>query len=363
MQKNTQIPNSPHIPTTLPMAKHLITLAEKGKLPDFLIRFGIRQLCLNRLKQEQASDPESQQRRFQALIEELRNSPIAVETETANEQHYEVPTEFYLATLGSRLKYSCGYYSEPNSTLDEAEDAMLSKYSQRAELNDTQRILELGCGWGSLTLWMAEKYPNSSITAVSNSSTQKQHIESQCRNRGFNNVTVITADMNAVELPPHHFDRVVSIEMFEHMRNYRVLLNRIAGWLKSDGKLFIHIFAHRNVMYTFEPQGDEDWMSRHFFTGGLMPSTDTMLHFQEHLNIEQRWLVNGTHYQKTCNDWLKKTDQQKTTVIEAFQTSYGKDHAELWFHRWRIFYMACAELFGLRNGREWMVAHFLFNKR
>ncbi len=348
---------------TLPKANRLIDLAEHGKLPDFLIRYGIRRLCLRRLQQEHINQPEQQQERYQTLIDELRQSPIAIETEAANEQHYEVPTAFYLSSLGTRLKYSCAYYPTPNTSLDDAEEAMLTLYEQRAELHDGQHILELGCGWGSLTLWMAERFPNSLITAVSNSSTQKEYIDQQCATKGFNNVNVITADVNHLSLDMAQFDRAISIEMFEHMRNYRTLLQRISSWLKPSGKLFVHIFAHRNVMYPFEIAGEEDWMSKHFFTGGLMPSIDTLLHFQEHLHLDKRWLVNGQHYEKTCNHWLEKTDQHKTEIITAFKTSYGEREAHVWLQRWRMFYMACAELFGLRNGNEWMVAHYLFENK
>lgn len=343
-----------------PFANVLIQLAEQGKLPDALVRYGIRRLCRQRLKDEFIDQPEPQQERFQALIEQLRESPIAIETDAANEQHYEVATDFYLASLGKRLKYSCAYYPEPKTSLDQAEEHMLSLYSERAELADGQRILELGCGWGSLTLWMAEKYPASEITAVSNSSTQKAHIDKQCQRLGYENVIVITADVNALELKKDMFDRAISIEMFEHMRNYKQLLDRISTWLKPEGKLFVHIFAHRNVMYPFDVKSEHDWMSKYFFTGGLMPSVDTLLHFQEQLKLENRWLVNGQHYEKTCNHWLAKTDQNKQRIIKAFQRDYSDEDAERWFHRWRIFYMSCAELFGLNNGSQWVVAHYLF---
>lgn len=361
---NAKAQNSGFKHNTLPKANKLISLAEHGKIPDFLVRFGIRQLCLKRLQQEHINNPELQQQRYQTLINELRQSPIAIETSAANEQHYEVPTDFYLSSLGNRLKYSCAYYETADSSLDQAEEAMLSLYNTRADLQNGQTILELGCGWGSLTLWMAEHFPDSMITAVSNSSTQKQHIDQQCQLRGFKNVNVITADVNNLDAENDHFDRVISIEMFEHMRNYRTLLERISSWLKPNGKLFVHIFAHRNLMYPFEVAGEEDWMSKYFFTGGLMPSIDTLLHFQEHLTINQRWLVNGQHYEKTCNHWLEKTDQNKSAIVSAFKESYGEQEAEVWFQRWRIFYMSCAELFGLRNGNEWIVAHYLFeNKR
>jgi len=346
--------------TTLPFASTLIKLAEQGKLPDSLVRYGIRRLCQQRLAEELIDAPEQQQQRYQKLIEELRQSPIAIETDAANEQHYEVATDFYLASLGKRLKYSCAYYPEANTTLDQAEEHMLSLYSQRAELANDQKILELGCGWGSLTLWMAEKYPGSQITAVSNSSTQKKHIDAQCELHSYKNVTVITADVNALELEERQYDRAISIEMFEHMRNYRQLLKRISSWLKPEGKLFVHIFAHRNVMYPFNVKSEEDWMSKYFFTGGLMPSIDTLLHFQDQLKVETRWLVNGQHYEKTCNHWLEKTDQNKDRIIAAFKQDYSEQNAEQWFHRWRIFYMSCAELFGLNNGSQWLVAHYLF---
>ena len=345
----------------LPFAGKLIELAEQGRLPDSTVRYGIRRLCKKRLKDEFIDHPEYQQDRYQKLIEELRTSPIAIETEAANTQHYEVATDFYLASLGKRLKYSCAYYPDTNTTLDQAEEEMLALYSKRAELDNDQRILELGCGWGSLTLWMAEKYPRSKITAISNSSTQKSYIDHLCRESGFDNVTVITADVNNLELESAQFDRVISIEMFEHMRNYRQLFERISNWLTSDGKLFIHIFAHRNVMYPFDVKSEQDWMSKYFFTGGLMPSIDTLLHFQEQLKIESRWLINGQHYQKTCNHWLEKTDKNKERIIDAFKENYTEKEAKLWFHRWRIFYMSCAELFGLDNGKQWLVAHYLFS--
>ena len=345
----------------IPFAGKLIELSEQGRLPDSMVRYGIRRLCKKRLKDEFIGHPEPQQDRFQKLIEELRRSPIAIETDTANEQHYEVATDFYLASLGKRLKYSCAYYPDANTTLDQAEEEMLALYSKRAELDNDQEILELGCGWGSLTLWMAENYPRSKITAVSNSSSQKSYIDQLCRKAGFNNVTVITADVNFLELESAQFDRVISIEMFEHMRNYRQLFERISDWLTSEGKLFVHIFAHRNVMYPFDVKSEQDWMSKYFFTGGLMPSIDTLLHFQEQLKIECRWLINGQHYEKTCNHWLEKTDNNRDRIIDAFKKNCTDEEAKLWFHRWRIFYMSCAELFGLDNGRQWLVAHYLFS--
>ena len=347
----------------MPTTQYFIDFAEQGKVPDTLIRYAIRQLCKRRLVNETAGDPELQQARFQALIQELAESPIALETDAANEQHYEVPTPFYLNSLGARLKYSCALYPSENTTLDQAEEAMLKLYGERAQLQDRQHILELGCGWGSLTLWMAEQYPNASITAVSNSATQKTHIDQACLAQGFSNVTVITSDINELQLNEQQFDRVVSIEMFEHMRNYQHLLQQISTWLKADGKLFVHIFAHRYLMYPFEVKGATDWMSKYFFTGGLMPAVDTLLHFQDHLSLKQRWLVNGQHYQKTCNHWLQKLDQNKQIIIPHLADCYGQESANIWLQRWRLFYMACAELFGTNGGNEWLVAHYLFENR
>ena len=339
-----------------------LELAEAGKIPDAVIRAGIRELLRKRLKDEQANDPEAQQERHASLIEELKQSPIAIETGTANEQHYEVPTEFYVNSLGKQLKYSCCYYPEGCDDLNEAEMAMLAMYIQRAELKDGMSILELGCGWGSLTLWMAQHLPKAKITAVSNSATQREHIMAECEKLKLSNVEVITQDVNQLTLKKK-FDRVISIEMFEHMRNYQTLLGNVASWLKPKGKLFVHIFCHRFLQYPFEVNGDDDWMSKYFFSGGLMPSSDTLLHFQGDLQLQRRWHVDGTHYERTCNHWLKNTDDNRHTIIKVFKESYGEKEAEIWLQRWRIFFMACAELFVYKHGFEWIVAHYLFEKR
>ncbi|HBL66081.1 MAG TPA: SAM-dependent methyltransferase, partial [Achromobacter sp.] len=299
-------------------------------------------------------------RRYQHLIDELRASPVAIHTDDANAQHYELPAEFFTLCLGRQLKYSGCYYATGRETLDQAEAAMLELYGVRAELADGQRILELGCGWGSLTLWMAERYPTARITAVSNSASQRQHIQAQCRARGLDNVEVITCDVNTLQLHPQTFDRCVSVEMFEHMRNYQALLARIASWLRPGGKLFVHLFAHRSLMYPFETEGDDNWMGRHFFTGGLMPSADTLLWFQGDLRIEARWLVDGSHYQRTANHWLANQDASRAQVLTVLEKAYGAPLARLWFNRWRMFWMACAELFGYQNGQAWMVAHYRF---
>ncbi|TRM50216.1 class I SAM-dependent methyltransferase [Achromobacter sp. LC458] len=341
-------------------APGLLGLAERGLVPDALLRLGIRRLCAQRLRDESAGGPAAQARRYQHLIDELRASPVAIHTDDANAQHYELPAEFFTLCLGRQLKYSGCYYATGRETLDQAEAAMLELYGVRAELADGQRILELGCGWGSLTLWMAERYPTARITAVSNSASQRQHIQAQCRARGLDNVEVITCDVNTLQLHPQTFDRCVSVEMFEHMRNYQALLARIGSWLRPGGKLFVHLFAHRSLMYPFETEGDENWMGRHFFTGGLMPSADTLLWFQGDLRIEARWLVDGSHYQRTANHWLANQDAHRAQVLTVLEKAYGAPLARLWFNRWRMFWMACAELFGYQNGQAWMVAHYRF---
>jgi cyclopropane-fatty-acyl-phospholipid synthase len=341
----------------------LIDLAERGLLPDALLRHGIRRLCRQRLLDEGLLDCGAADARFNALIAELKDSPVAIETQAANEQHYELPTGFFQLCLGKRLKYSSAYYPNGDESLDQAEEHMLRLYGERAGLKDGQHILELGCGWGSLTLWMAEHYPNASITAVSNSATQRQHIESQCRERGFSNVTVITRDVNVLDFDGSLFDRCVSVEMFEHMRNYRTLLASISRWLKPDGKLFVHIFVHRYLMYPFETQGEDNWMGRYFFTGGIMPSADTLLHFADSLSIERRWLVPGRHYAQTSNHWLANQDANEPAIRGILEKAYGKEQAAIWAQRWRMFWMACAELFAYNDGNEWMVSHYLFSNK
>jgi len=335
--------------------------AERGWIPDAVLRLAIRRMCAQRLRDEHAADPAMAARRGAALLAELRCSPVAIHADAANRQHYELPPAFFERCLGPRLKYSACFYPTGTETLAEAEEAMLALYGERAQLADGQDILELGCGWGSLTLWMAERYPRSRIVAVSNSAPQRGFIERRCRERGLDNVRVVTCDANRLELPDAAFDRCVSVEMFEHMRNYAVLLDRIGAWLRPGGKLFVHIFCHRTLVYPFETGGEGNWMGRHFFTGGLMPAADTLLWFQDALRIEDRWLLDGTHYQRTANHWLQRQDARRADVLPILREAYG-DAAELWCQRWRMFWMACAEMFGYDHGREWMVAHYRFAK-
>jgi cyclopropane-fatty-acyl-phospholipid synthase len=341
-------------------AAGLLGLAERGLVPDAMLRAGIRRMCALRLAEERGGGLEGQAERYRDVVDQLRHSPVAMHTDAANAQHYELPAEFFKLCLGRRLKYSGCYYATGEESLDQAEEAMLAMYGERAELADGQDILELGCGWGSLTLWMAEQYPNARITAVSNSHTQRQHIQAQCHHRGIGNVKVVTCDVNVLELPDDAYDRCVSVEMFEHVRNYEILLTRIAGWLRPRGKLFVHIFAHRDLMYPFETEGADNWMGKHFFTGGLMPAADTLLWFQRDLRIEQRWHVDGRHYQRTADHWLENQDRHRDEVMPVLVQAYGEALAPLWFQRWRMFWMACAELFGFDRGQQWLVAHYRF---
>ncbi|MHA3050367.1 SAM-dependent methyltransferase [Acinetobacter sp. ANC 4639] len=339
-----------------------LKLVESGLIPDPAIRAAIRALSKKRLIQEGRYDPEQAAQRYMDVLNLLKQSKIAIETDKANEQHYELPTQFFQAVLGKRLKYSACYFPNETTTLDQAENYSLQLYSQRAQLKDGQTILELGCGWGSFTLWMAERYPNAHITAVSNSKTQRKHILEQAKVLGLTNIDVLTCDVNVLELTSNHFDRVVSVEMFEHVRNYQQLFEKIHGWLKADGLLWCHIFCHRFLHYPFEIKSEYDWMSRYFFTGGLMPSASTFLHFQEHLELSQHWQWSGQHYEKTANAWLSNMDAQETELRPIFEQVYGKD-ADAWWQRWRIFFMACAELFGFEQGQEWVIGHFLFQNK
>jgi cyclopropane-fatty-acyl-phospholipid synthase len=335
-------------------------LLETGLVPDPLIRIGIRYLLLKTLRDKRADTAEARQESVMRHVEGLRRSGIAEQTAAANEQHYEVPTRFYQCALGRRLKYSSGLWEDGDS-LDQSEERMLALSCERAELADGQRILELGCGWGSLSLWMAEKYPGARITGVSNSRTQKEYIDAEAARRGFRNLEIVTADMNVFE-PAPGYDRVVSVEMFEHMKNYELLMAKVGRALVSGGKLFVHIFTHRDIAYHYEDQGEKDWITRYFFAGGQMPSDHLLLHFQEALRIEEHWVVNGTHYSKTSEAWLKNMDAHRAEIWPLFEETYGPGAAHRWWSYWRIFFMSCAELWGYAGGEEWFVSHYRFRK-
>lgn len=336
------------------------TVLDRGLLPDPALRWGIRRRCRRRLRSLEV--PALEHDRVEAhFARRLREMPIAIETDAANEQHYEVPAGFYRHVLGPHLKYSCCLWNEGTSTLAEAEEAMLELYVQRAQLRDGQDLLELGCGWGSLSLYVAERFPASRITAVSNSASQREWILGEAERRGLGNLRVLTRDVSELELD-ESFDRVLSIEMFEHVKNYEALLRKVEGLLRPDGLLFVHMFTHRNRSYHFEVESDADWMARHFFTGGTMASQDLLPRCATGLDLHQRWTVDGRHYERTSNAWLAKLDAEREAVLEIFARTYGREAAETWLHRWRLFFLACAELFGLERGRAWQVTHYLFGR-
>ena len=343
------------------LLRSLIELVENGHIPDLLTRAGIRLLLLQRLREQAQEGPDQEWQAMMTFVEEMRQSPIALHTQEANEQHYELPPRFFELVLGSHLKYSCCHFPEGVTELEHAEASMLTLTCERAQLQDGQQILELGCGWGSLSLWMAKHYPNSSILAVSNSRPQREFIESRAQELSLTNLSVQTCDMNDFTTE-QHFDRVVSVEMFEHMRNWQSLLERISNWLKPEGKLFIHIFSHRRYAYAFSSEGDSNWMGRYFFTGGIMPSNDLLLYFQKDLLLEQHWVLSGVHYQRTADAWLQMMDSQKGEILQTFRETYGKD-ADVWFQRWRMFFLATSEVWGFRGGNEWLISHYLFNNQ
>ena len=342
-------------------------LVDSGLVPDAMIRVAIRRMLRERLREEDRGIEAANRAKTLEFVDEMRRSPIAPWTDSANAQHYELPAAFFETVLGPRLKYSSAFYAEGCASLGEAEEEMLRLTCERARLADGHEILELGCGWGSLTLWMAERFPKCRITAVSNSRSQRAFIEARAAQRGLRNVRIVTCDMNAFDALAVSgvvlYDRVVSVEMFEHMRNWESLLERIAGWLAPDGKLFVHIFTHMRFAYPYEVRGAGDWMAQHFFTGGMMPSDDLLTHFDRHMKVVEHWRVSGTHYQKTAEAWLANMDANKARLMPLFGDIYGAAHAKKWWSRWRIFFMACAELWGFRSGTEWLVSHYLLAHR
>lgn len=347
------------------MIATFIKAMEQGAIPDPAIRFGIRKLCKTRLEELDTGSLEKDATQAQAYADGLRQSPLAVHTREANEQHYELPPEFFLHVLGKNLKYSSCYWDDSTKTLDDAEDLALEISMARAEIKDGMRILELGCGWGSLTLAMGRKFPNSKIVAVSNSAPQKAFIDAEASKRGLKNILVLTRDVSQLEtlaLEFDSFDRVMSIEMFEHFKNYEILLKKISDVLAPNGKLFIHIFTHKTYSYPFETEGEDNWMGKYFFTGGQMPAHLLLASFQRDLMLSKTWAWDGTHYEKTSNAWLERMDQNKEHIQDLFRRTYGAESTQ-WFNRWRVFFMSCAELFGYEKGQQWGVSHYLFSKR
>ena len=343
------------------ISQSAIGWTESGLIPDSVIRRGIRRLLRQRLEAIRADDIEHADAAQRAFVAMMKKSPIALVPELANEQHYEVPAAFFAEALGVHRKYSCCFWPQGVDSLDDAEQAALEATCERARIADGMRVLDLGCGWGSFSLFVAENCPACVVTAVTNSRSQQQFIVGEARERGLSNLNVIVADMNDFETG-ETFDRVVSVEMFEHMRNYETLYRKISGWLAERGFFFMHIFVHRSTPYEFLDAGPGDWMSRYFFSGGIMPSRDLPLFFQRHLSIHERWTWSGHHYAKTCNAWLDNMDRRRADVVPILAATYGGDAAK-WWMRWRMFFMACAELFAYRDGQEWYVAHYLFGRK
>jgi cyclopropane-fatty-acyl-phospholipid synthase len=330
----------------------IIGAAERVPLPDLVIRAAIQQLCSRTATRLARGDAENDA----AFADEMAARAIAEHTTEANAQHYEVPAAFFALVLGPNRKYSSCFYKEPASTLQEAEEEALRQSVEHADLADGQSILELGCGWGSLALWMARQFPKSKITAVSNSRTQRQYIESAAAARGLKNLAVITQDMNVFD-PERQFDRIVSVEMFEHMMNWRELMTRVKSWLKPDGRFFMHIFTHRAGAYLFDAGDADDWIAQHFFTGGVMPSHCLIRQYADLFEVEKEWRWSGTHYQRTAMAWLANFDAHRDEIEAVLRNVYGGD-TELWMRRWRWFFLATAGLFGYADGSEWGVSHY-----
>ncbi|XP_042397117.1 (S)-coclaurine N-methyltransferase-like isoform X1 [Zingiber officinale] len=335
---------------------------ERNLLPDALVRRLTRLLLAGRLRLGYQPSAELQLAELLRFKQALEDMPIAVETDKAKSQHYELPTSFFKLVLGQNLKYSCCYFKDKTSKLEDAENAMLELYCERAQLKDGQKILDIGCGWGSFSIYVAKRYKNCKVTGICNSSTQKAYIEEQCRHLELPNVEIIVADISNFEMEAS-FDRIVSIEMFEHMKNYKELLKKISLWMKEDSLFFIHHFCHKTFAYHFEDKNEDDWITRYFFTGGTMPSADLLLYFQDDVTVLNHWLVNGSHYARTSEQWLKRMDCNLNSIRPIFEATYGKDSATKWTAYWRTFFISVAELFGYNNGNEWMVALYLFKKK
>lgn len=334
---------------------------ECGWIPDFVVRYKVRQRLTDLVTSLNEGGVEGQSQRSRKFLGEIEEMPIAINQTDANDQHYEIPAEFYQIVLGPQLKYSCGFWPEEATTLAESEEHMLRLYCQRAQVQNEMAILDLGCGWGSVGLYVAKNYPESQVTCVSNSQQQRQYILETAKTRSITNIQVFTGDVATFERDDflEKFDRVMSIEMFEHMKNYRKLMKKIGNWLKPNGKMFVHIFTHRHMPYHFE----RGWMARTFFTGGTMPSHNLLLHFQEDLLFEDKWLINGLHYSKTLEAWLRRMDDNYEVVKGILDRTYGADLSGRWFANWRMFFLVCSETFAYDEGNEWSISLYLFKKR
>ncbi|KAK7352563.1 hypothetical protein VNO80_17987 [Phaseolus coccineus] len=342
--------------------KLMLSALERNLLPDAVTRRLTRILLATRLRSSSNTSSDLQLSHLQHFAHSLQEMPIAINTEKPKSQHYELPTAFFKLVLGSNLKYSCCYFSSASMTLEDAEEAMLKLYCERSNLKDGHTVLDVGCGWGSLALYIAKKYTNCRVTGICNSTTQKAYIEEKCRDLQLQNMNIIVADISTLEMEAS-YDRIFSIEMFEHMKNYKELLKKISKWMKEDSLLFVHYFCHKAFAYHFEDKNEDDWITRYFFSGGTMPSANLLLYFQDDVTVINHWLVNGKHYSQTSEEWLKRMDQRMTYIKPIMQSTYGNDSATKWTAYWRTFFISVAELFGYNNGEEWMVAHFLFKKK
>jgi cyclopropane-fatty-acyl-phospholipid synthase len=327
-------------------------IVERVPVPDQVTRAGIDFLCGRTARSLSRTDADAEL----AFAREMIDRPIAINTQEANAQHYEVPADFFGLVLGPHRKYSCCYYDGKTATLADAEERALQLTVEHADLLDGHDILELGCGWGSLSLFMAQRYPKAHITAVSNSNSQREFIESEAQLRQIRNLRVVTCDMNAFS-PAQTFDRVVSVEMFEHMSNWRSLFERVRSWMKPDGRFFMHVFSHRRVPYRYEVNDQADWIAQYFFTGGIMPSHNLPRQFPDLFAVEQDWVWDGTHYERTALDWLANFDARREEIMPVLQRVYGAD-AAIWLRRWRVFFLATAGMFGHAGGKEWGVSHY-----
>ena len=330
----------------------------RGLVPDYLLRRGVRNQGKQRLQMMKNTNLKQE---YLTFLKEASSGEIAIHTDDANNQHYEVDSEFFQYCLGKNLKYSSCYWNDDTSSLDEAEEIMLDLYCKRAKIKDGMTILDVGCGWGSLSLYLAQKYPKSKITGVSNSNSQRKFIEGVAYERGLQNLKIITKDINSFNAD-EKFDRVISIEMFEHTKNSKKLMNSINKWLNSDGLFFMHVFAHKDNPYYFDTNQKNAWMAKYFFTGGMMPNHNLFKDLNSDLNYQKSWMLSGTHYEKTSNAWLERMDLNKRKILELFKKKNSNSMAKKKFHFWRLFFIACAEIFGYDGGSEWVVSHHLFKK-